>query len=155
MYSPPQSRQSRPLCNYIYQFSTSWDLDHLLTLIIVSDGNHKISVEAADHGKPIKSATAIIHIILNPAQPPQPPPAPVLQPELPRSIPTSNNNNNRPRIDSIEKEFVEEDGEERALSKMFVKDTYTVQVFENAETPLVLLSLGRELVTGIDGVNFR
>ena len=36
---------------------------------MLSDRNYSITVEAADHGKPVKSATALIHIILNPPPP--------------------------------------------------------------------------------------
>jgi hypothetical protein len=53
----------------------------VLILLNVSDRNYNITVEAADHGKPVRSATALIRIILSPPQPPstQPPP-PTAQP---------------------------------------------------------------------------
>ena len=44
---------------------------------------------------------------------------------------------------------------EAGVSKMFLQDVYTVQVYENAETPLTLLNLDRELVNGLQGVHFR
>jgi hypothetical protein len=54
-----------------------------------SDRNYNITVEAADHGKPVRSATALIRIILSPPQPPstQPPP-PTAQPSSTHQPPT-------------------------------------------------------------------
>ena len=53
------------------------------------DRNYNITVEAADHGKPVRSATALIRIILSPPQPPstQPPP-PTAQPSSTHQPPT-------------------------------------------------------------------
>jgi hypothetical protein len=54
-----------------------------------SDRNYNITVEAADHGKPVRSATALIRIILSPPQPPSTqPPLPTAQPSSTQKPPT-------------------------------------------------------------------
>ena len=167
----------------------------LLIYFLVSERNYTITVEAGDHGKPIRSATALIHILL--AEPEKPVPAPsskhpplersgsvlstaspsleqhvlsTLSPPLeqPRSIlenlqansnqQTTNPEKKRVRVDSIEKELEDRNGtleKDEKLGRMFRKDVYSVQVFENTDTPLVILSLGRELEGEMAGVHFR
>ncbi len=51
-----------------------------------AEHNYNITVEAADHGKPVRSATALIHILLSPPLPP-PTQEPLTEPPLEESQP--------------------------------------------------------------------
>ena len=78
-------------------------------------------------------------------------------PELPRSIsadalPSGRQRTDtagRPKVDNIEQELATDGPDEKTLVKLFKQDVYTVQVYENAKTPQVILSLGRELREGV------
>ncbi len=127
-------------------------------------------MEAADHGKPIRSGTAFIHIILTdypnsvaatqpslpvPAPPPPPstsqftvnPPLPQKIPETPRFNPSVGSPSNGGGADP--KKLLLEGG------GIFRQRVYKVQVMENT-TPLTsILSLGQELMTDLENVNLR
>ena len=140
-------------------------------------------MEASDNGTPAKSATALIHIILQEPTPPEqeptspePTPTPPEQklalpeenqilPELPRSIqetsppvqriPGEKQTGKRGKIESVEEELHPNSKSEKKYGDMFRNEVYTVQVVENVETPLVILPLGPELVDEALGVSFR
>ena len=127
-------------------------------------------MEAADHGKPIRSGTAFIHIILTdyppnvaatqpslpvPAPPPPSatsqftvnPPLPPNIPETPRFNPSVGSPSNGGGTDP--KKLLLEGG------GIFRQRVYKVQVMENT-TPLTsILSLGPELMTDLENVNLR
>ena len=176
------------------------------TVSVFADRNYNISVEAADHGKPVRSAIALIHILLSPpppllstSQPPPPvkeesaavkpessqatePPLPPTadgrllpttakaptpsqtktQPasakqtpptapgpaEQPRSQPNRGDNNNGLVSVTPKASVGGTASDNRTYGGVFKKEVYTVQVVENADTPLVVLALGAELVAG-------
>ena len=145
-----------------------------------SDRNYNISVEAGDHGKPIRSATAFIHIILTEfsatqrepsiaATPPQspPPPPPTFNPTVPvqqRQPPPRPLIAETPRfnpaasagvgIGSQQQKLLLEGGNGGA-GGMFRRPVYNVQVMENTAPLTPILSLASELMTELANVNLR
>ena len=120
-------------------------------------------MEAGDHGTPPRSSSALVNILLQPSPTPDPTnPSPISdpdlagqpKPELPRSVQQSFELNLRAGPPET---ALTRDGDETKYGGMFRKEVYTVQVFENTETPLVILALGRELegAGGQEGVSFR
>ena len=138
-------------------------------------------MEATDHGTPARSAAALVNILLEGSGGPDPThPSPIgepelagrSKPELPRSIQPADlaglNLSGRTPIgkrDNLTRQHVLDNDDEEKLREeiieaagvgpkylgMFRKEVYTVQVFENTETPLVILSLGRELLESASG----
>ena len=143
--------------------------------IFVSGEPYNITIQAVDHGKPPRSATAVIQLSLRPRLQPEE----GLQ-ELPRSTiervskkktliinnyesPATNHANEletkqlspklEPQSQLENNPGVKETDTESPtpthllpVGQMFKKEVYSLDLYENVQTPLVILDLGKEVV---------
>ena len=140
-----------------------------MTISVIPGEPYNITIQAVDQGKPPRSATAVINLTLRPL------PTSDLPRELPRSTIERVNKKNAVIINEYEdtgnkyknnvrtKDFESKPRQEvppsevtesgvgspphlLPVGQMFKKEVYSLELYENVKTPLVILDLGKEVV---------